>query len=64
MIKEFKISTEIYSDNVVKSAIADFEEVSSIVFENNNIKITWDSDNEIDEIFNELMNYIVWLINE
>lgn len=64
MKKEFEISTEIYSEDIVKQAIVDFEEVSDIKYNNGKIEIDWESEYEIDEIFNEFMNYLIWLINE
>jgi hypothetical protein len=59
MKKEFEINTEIYSEDIIKQAISDFEDVSVIIFENNKIKLEGDSEIEIDEIFNELMNYVI-----
>lgn len=64
MKKEFEITTEIYSEDIVKQAIVDFEEVSDIKYNNGKIEIDWESEYEIDEIFNEFMNYLIWLINE
>lgn len=64
MKKEFEINSEIYSEDIVNQAISDFEEVSVIKYENNNIQIEWNSVKDINEIFNELMNYIIWLIND
>jgi len=64
MKKEFEINTELYSEDIINQAISDFEEVTEIVFQNNNLEIKWDSEEEIDEIFNEFMNYCVSLINE
>jgi len=64
MKKEFKINSEIYSEDIVNEAISAFEEVSLIKYDDNKIKIKGETEEEIDEIFNELMNYIVWLINE
>jgi len=63
MKKEFKIDFEIYSEDVLKEAIADFEEVANIELGNSLLKIEWDSDEEIEEVFNELMNYIISLEN-
>ena len=63
MKKEFEINSEIYSEDIVNDAILAFEDVSVIIFENNKIKLEGDSEIEIDEIFNELMNYVIWLVN-
>ena len=72
MKKEFEISTELYPEDVVKQAISDFSEVfkphtNPLLIGEGTIKkfiIEWNSEKEIEEVFNELMNYIVWLINE
>lgn len=64
MKKEFKIDSEIYSDDIIKKAISDFIEVSDIKHNNLILEINWDSDSEIEEIFNEFMNYCIHLINE
>ena len=64
MEKKNKINTELYSEDIINQAISDFKEVSEIIFQNNNLEIKWDSEEEIDEIFNEFMNYCVSLINE
>ena len=61
MMKEYKINTEIYDENIVKQAIEDFKEVSEITYKNNIISI---NDENSDVIFDELMNYTIWLINE
>ena len=64
MKKDFKINTEIYSENIISQAIWDFSEVWKINLENNYIEIIWENEMEIDEIFNELMNYCISLISE
>jgi len=64
MKKEFEINIDIYPEDIVKQAISDFKEVWKIKYVNKSLEIYWDNENEINEIFNELMNYIIWLINE
>jgi len=64
MKKEFKIDIEIYSEDLINQTITDFKEVSEITFKNNVLEINWGSEEEIDEIFNEFMNYCISLINE
>ncbi len=63
MEKTFEIDLEIYPENIVLQAIEDFSDVWEILFKTNTIIIAWDSEVEIDEIFNELMNYVIWLVN-
>ncbi len=64
MKKEFNISSEIYSVEKVKEAIIDFEDVAKITFEWDILSIEWEKDFDIEETFNEFMNYVIWLINE
>jgi len=64
MKKEFKINSELYSEEKINEAIAAFSEIWNIVFFDWKISISWNNMEEINEIFNELMNYIIWLINE
>lgn len=61
MKKEFKIDSEIYSDDLIKEAISDFQEVAKIEQKNNLLIIEGNSNEEIEETFNELMNYIISL---
>ena len=61
MKKEFKIDSEIYSDDLIKEAILDFEEVANIEQKNNLLIIEGYSDEEMEETFNELMNYVISL---
>lgn len=60
--KSFKIDNKIYSGKVILQAISDFEDVASISFLDSNLTI--ESDWEIDEIFNEFMNYVIAIHNE
>lgn len=62
MKKEYKINTEIYKEDIINQWIIDFEEVSVIIYKNNEIIIN--SEEDSDEIFNEFMNYLIWLIND
>ncbi len=64
MKQEFEIDLDIYNKSIINQAIYDFKEISDIKLDDWKLEITWDSNLEIEEIFNELMNYIIWLINE
>ena len=64
MIKEYKVDKKIYSTKIVKQVIKDFSEVANMSYENDILKIQWDNEYEIEEIFNEFMNYCIWLIDE
>lgn len=64
MFIEYKINEEIYPVNVIHQAINDFIEVANIKYEEGILKIFWDSEEEINEIFNEFINYCIALINE
>ncbi len=60
--QNFKIEDSIYPENIIVQAIEDFNEVSNISYKSWEIII--ESDEDINEIFNEFMNYVVWLYNE
>lgn len=64
MEKKYKIDVEIYSEEIIGQSIVDFEEVSGIKFFDWSIIISWENELEIDEVFNEFFNYIIWLFNE
>lgn len=61
--KSFKIDSVIYSEDIINRMIWDFSDFD-IVYLNGNIEIIWDTDEEIDNIFHEAMNYLVALYNE
>ena len=60
--RNFKINNEIYSDNIILNWIKDFENIEKISYKNNILSI--ESEWNIDEIFNEFMNYLVFLYND
>lgn len=56
--KSFKINKELYPENLILESISDFREYGyEITLENDEIMIS--SDENIDEIFGELMNYVL-----
>lgn len=61
MTLTFKISFEIYNQDSVIQAIGDFSEVPGIFLESETLKISWESEEEIQEIFWEFMNYVISL---
>ena len=61
---KFEINTELYSENIINQAIKDFKDISNIEINNNNLSIEWDNEKEITEIFNEFINYVIWIYNE
>ena len=64
MEKIYKIDSDIYSEEKIIETISDFSEVTEIKYTNWELKIIWDSEIEIEEIFNEFMNYLISNINE
>jgi hypothetical protein len=64
MKKEYELSLKLYSKEVLKQAIKDFEEVSLIKIKGTKLIVEWDTSSEIEEVFNEFMNYVIWLIND
>ena len=57
----FNIDINLYDEIKLLEAIKDFSDVWKIKLENSVLSIYWDSKNEIQEIFNELMNYVISL---
>lgn len=60
--KNFKINKNIYWEKYIKEAIEDYKDIAKISYKDGEIIIEWDSD--LDEIFNELMNYVISIQNE
>jgi len=61
MEKIFKIDGAIYNKKFIKQWIFDFKEYGEIQFKNGDIIIFWEKESEIENIFNEFMNYIIAL---
>ena len=64
MNKNFEINSYFYPLEIINQWIIDFEKVSKITINNNILNIFWENEIDIDNIFNEFINYITWLINE
>jgi len=64
MNKSFEINKNIYLIEVLLQGIEDFSELWKISYDNEILLIEWENEKEIDNIFNEFINYITWLINE
>ncbi len=64
MKKIYEINQKIYPISILKNAIKDFLDVSNITYDKWHLKIEWNTIEEIEEIFNEFMNYCIWLIDE
>lgn len=60
--KSFKINEKIYWEIFINESIKDFKGGANISYKNWEIIIEGETD--IDEIFNELMNYVIYLQNE
>jgi len=63
MIKNYKIDNEIYSTEAINMAIDAFEDVTTIYYKNNQLEISGENEDEIEELFWEFMNYVIWIIN-
>lgn len=61
--KSFKIDNDIYSADLINKAIIDFIDFVQISYLNSEIIIE-SNDDDIDEIFNEFMNYLIGIYNE
>lgn len=64
MNKSFEVDKYFYPVDLISIWIDDFSEISTISFSNNLLTIEWNNEDEINNIFNEFINYITWLINE
>lgn len=64
MIKEFDIDLDIYKTSIINIWISDFSEVAKIELVYNKLTIKWEYLEEIEEVFLEFSNYLIWLINE
>ena len=62
MQKKYEIDLEIYDQKSILEAIKDFKEIWDIKFKDWILTIDWDNDTSIQEIFNEFMNYLAWLM--
>lgn len=60
--KNFKIDSEIYGQEVIERAIADFSDIAPISFQDWELEVT--SWGDMDEIFREFINYCIALYNE
>ncbi len=61
MKKNFELSSELYSKGNVMKAIEDFKDIATIEFDNYKLIISWEDDDDIEETFAELLNYIISL---
>lgn len=59
--KSYKIDYKIYSDKSIEDAIIDYKDIANIKYEKWELIIEAESD--LDEIFNELMNYVIYIDN-
>lgn len=60
--QNFKIEDSIYPENIINEAIIAFSEIANISYSSGTLSINAESD--IEEIFNEFMNYVIALYNE
>ena len=59
--KSFKIDDNIYELSFLEEAINSFNEIAAVIYDNWLIEIEWETEEEINIIFWELMNYSLWL---
>jgi hypothetical protein len=64
MNKIYTVDNTIYKEEYITSAIDSFWEIANISYEKWIITIISDDNEGADMIFSELMNFIIWLINE
>lgn len=61
MKQNFQIDTQIYSLEKIQEAVEDFKESTDMVFLDNVLTVDGDSEEEIQEVFHEFMNYVLSL---
>ncbi len=61
MEKQFKVQSDIYDISLIQEAISDFSDVADISYNNDVLNISWETKEDIDEVFNEFMNYVLSL---
>lgn len=59
MKKEFTISLDIYNEENISQSIVDFSEVADMWFSQGVLTIQGESEDEIQEVFHEFMNYVL-----
>lgn len=62
--RSFKVSPDIYPQEALDTAIADFAEVANISYKKGEVTIEHEEEAEIDAIFNEFMNYTLSVLTE
>lgn len=61
--KSFKVNSDMYGEKNIRQMIADFSDFS-LDYKEDVLNISWENNEEIDEIFGESMNYLIALYNE
>jgi len=61
MTTDYQISSEIYIFEKLQQAILDFADVAEIIYKQDTLTISGDSQDEIQEVFHEFMNYVLSL---
>lgn len=63
MIKQtYKVAKDIYLKDSIIEAIEAYKDIANITYKNNELII--EAETDLDEIFNELMNYVIYIQNE
>ena len=64
MIKNYIIDTEIYWWNAINETLVAFTDITEIEYKSNTLYITWENNEEIEILFWEFMNYVIWITNQ
>ncbi len=60
--QSFKIDNTIYSNEIISRWMEDFKNIAKMSYDNWEMNL--ESEEDTEEIFNEFMNYILWIYNE
>lgn len=61
--KSFKVNSALYGEKNIEQMIKDFSDFS-LDYKAGILNISWKTNEEIEEIFHESMNYLIALYNE
>jgi hypothetical protein len=61
--KSFKIEDNLYPLAIIEKAIIDFSDYA-IIYNNWSIIVSWENEEDFDELFHEFMNYVIALCGE
>lgn len=62
--KSFKVESSIYATLAIEKAIADFKDITTVTYHEWVLIVKGTDEQEIQEIFDEFMNYVIGVQNQ